>query len=387
MIKDTFYDIAIIGGGISACVFSSSHLKNGFKGRIAIIENGRNLGGRSSTRNSISNSGWQLNHGSPNFNICNSNNNELLKSFIQELLDSKIIQTDPSDLIELYEEPKHQNKIRSDFHSCQNYSSSGSMSDLSKKIISHNNLNNQVDFFFQTLIVKLNFDKNFWILTSKNGYKFKTKFLVCSSNLILHKRSLDILNTNQIPLRKSIPINYDKKIDRIIDLLNKQEYVKRLTFLVYTKSNYCYKDNYKNRFRYFLLNNHLEEKFKFERIIFQKQINNKIGIVLHTKNNEFITEYIQSNNKMKFKNSLLEKYNQIFDENPFINKLTDYQDISIMIWRASQPSGLRVPEDLQVCDNYNIAFCGDWFDIEGFGRIEGAILSALKLSYKISSLD
>ena len=74
MINDTFYDIAIIGGGISSCVFSSFHLKNGYQGRIAIIENGRNLGGRSSTRKSISNSGWQLNHGSPNFNICNSNN-------------------------------------------------------------------------------------------------------------------------------------------------------------------------------------------------------------------------------------------------------------------------------------------------------------------------
>ena len=74
MINNTFYDIAIIGGGISSCVFSSFHLKNGYQGRIAIIENGRNLGGRSSTRNSISNSGWQLNHGSPNFNICNSNN-------------------------------------------------------------------------------------------------------------------------------------------------------------------------------------------------------------------------------------------------------------------------------------------------------------------------
>ena len=56
MINDTFYDIAIIGGGISSCVFSSFHLKNGYQGRIAIIENGRNLGGRSSTRNSISNS-------------------------------------------------------------------------------------------------------------------------------------------------------------------------------------------------------------------------------------------------------------------------------------------------------------------------------------------
>ena len=56
------------------------------------------------------------------------------------------------------------------------------------------------------------------------------------------------------------------------------------------------------------------------------------------------------------------------------------------IWRASQPSGLGIPENLQVCDKYNIAFCGDWFDLEGFGRIEGAILSALKLSFKISSL-
>ena len=102
MINDTFYDIAIIGGGISSCVFSSVHLKNGYRGSIAIIENGRNLGGRSSTRNSISNSGWQLNHGSPNFNICNSTNNDLLKSFIHELLDSKIIQSDPSELIELY---------------------------------------------------------------------------------------------------------------------------------------------------------------------------------------------------------------------------------------------------------------------------------------------
>ena len=386
MINDTFYDIAIIGGGISSCVFSSFHLKNGYQGRIAIIENGRNLGGRSSTRNSISNSGWQLNHGSPNFNICNSNNNQLLKAFIQELLDSKIIQSDPSDLIELYEDPRDQKKIISDFHSCKNYTSSSSMTDLSRNIINHNNLKNQVDFFFQTLIVKLKYENNYWILTSKNGYKFKAKFLVCSSNLILHKRSLDILKINQIPLREAIPINNDKKIDTILNLLNKQEYVQRLTFLIYTKSNYCYKDNYKNRFRYFLLNNLLEEKFKFERIIFQKQINNQIGIVLHTRNKKFITEYFQCNNKKKFKNILLDKFNQIFDENSYINKLIDYQDISIMIWRASQPSGLGIPENLQVCDKYNIAFCGDWFDLEGFGRIEGAMLSALKLSYKISSL-
>jgi predicted NAD/FAD-dependent oxidoreductase len=59
MINDTVYDIAIIGGGISSSVFVSTHIKNGFKGKIAIIENGRNLGGRASTRISFINSGWK----------------------------------------------------------------------------------------------------------------------------------------------------------------------------------------------------------------------------------------------------------------------------------------------------------------------------------------
>ena len=57
-----------------------------------------------------------------------------------------------------------------------------------------------------------------------------------------------------------------------------------------------------------------------------------------------------------------------------------------MLWRASQPYGVEIPENLQVCEKFNICFCGDWFSFEGFGRIEGAILSALKLSNKINSL-
>ena len=53
-----------------------------------------------------------------------------------------------------------------------------------------------------------------------------------------------------------------------------------------------------------------------------------------------------------------------------------------MHWRASQPIGAGVPESLQYCQEYKIGFCGDWFEGEGFGRVEGAILSALKLSSK-----
>ena len=83
------YDLLIIGGGISACVFASKYLENNYTKKIALIEVGRGLGGRSSTRISQRFKGWRLNHGAPNFNICNSKNDFLLKSYIDELLENK----------------------------------------------------------------------------------------------------------------------------------------------------------------------------------------------------------------------------------------------------------------------------------------------------------
>ena len=56
-----------------------------------------------------------------------------------------------------------------------------------------------------------------------------------------------------------------------------------------------------------------------------------------------------------------------------------------MKWRASQPSGCAVPLSLQFNKKYKIGFCGDWFEGEGFGRIQGSILSALKLVKKIKN--
>ena len=98
MKSDFTYDLVIIGGGISACVFASKYLKNNITKNIALIEIGRGLGGRSSTRISKRFKGWKLNHGAPNFNISNVKNNILLKSYIDELLENKFIKIDDSDI-------------------------------------------------------------------------------------------------------------------------------------------------------------------------------------------------------------------------------------------------------------------------------------------------
>jgi predicted NAD/FAD-dependent oxidoreductase len=386
MKSDFTYDLLIIGGGISSCVFASKYLKNNITKKIALIEIGRGLGGRSSTRISKRFKGWKLNHGAPNFNISNIKNNVLLKSYIDELLENRFIEIDDSDMFVLDENSDTKNIKRSEFSCGVSYLSLNSMSQLSQKIIESNNLKGKIDFYFETLIVDLKFNDKEWLLTTNNGGQFKSKYLICSTNLMLHKRSLKILNINQIPLRKAIPVKHDEKIDLLLDFLDKQSFVPRLTFLIYTNENYNYKDFYSKKQRYFYLNNNLENKYKFERIIFQAQDNNKLGIVVHTKNIEFINSFINAKDEEVFKKKIIKNFNKLFANNSVVNKLTFDEKISIMHWRASQPSGISVPLSLQFSRKYRIGFCGDWFEGEGFGRVEGSILSALLLEKKIKNL-
>ena len=384
MKSDFVYDLLIIGGGISACVFASKYGNNNSK--IALVEVGRGLGGRASTRISKRFRGWKLNHGAPNFNISISKNNVLLESYIDELLENKFIKIDDSELVSLDGESNLEQIKESEFSSGFKYLSLFSMSQLSQKIIELNNFKRKIDFYFETLIVDLRFNNDKWILTSKNGDKFKSKYLICSTNLLVNKRSLKILNTNQIPLRKAIPKNKDTNFDILLKLSEKQTFVPRLTFLIYTNENYCYKDFYSKKNRFFYLKNDLENKYGFERIVFQLQENKRLGIVIHSKNMEFFNSYINAKDEESLKKKIFENFNTLFEGNSSVNQLTCDEEISIMKWRASQPSGFKVPLSLQLIKKYRIGFCGDWFEGEGFGRIEGSILSALILAEKIQDL-
>jgi len=386
MVKAYKYDLLIIGGGISACVFASKYLEDNPRKKIALVEIGRGLGGRSSTRISRRFKGWEHNHGSPNLNIRNKSNNKLLKKYIDELLEKKFIRIDDSDIVQLSNESNFGTINCSEFTYGNNYLSSLSMSNLAKNIISTNNFKSQIDFYFETFILNLKFIDFEWELTSINGDKFNSKYIVCTSNLLLHKRSLEIINTNYIPIRNAIPENRDKNIDSLLMALEKQSFISRLTFLIYTKENYTYKDSYCKKNRYFYLNKFLEKKYKIERIIFQRQ-NNKLGVVVHSKSSEIIDSYSKENNKDLFKQKILKCFNDLFLGHDFINQLSGDENISIMQWRASQPVGEKIPLSLQLCKNYKIGFCGDWFEGEGFGRIEGAILSALILANKFKTIN
>jgi len=234
--NNIIYELIVIGGGISSCTFVSDLLAKGFKGKIAIIETGRNLGGRCSSRISKKNSGFILNHGSPNFNIINNSNDLKLNNFVNQLLKNNLIKKDESLLIELDKNLNISVDLSNEFCSGNIYSSTFYMSELANQILNLNNKGKIVDLYFQELIIDIAFQKNNWVLKSKKGNLFYTKFLIISSNLLLHRRSKKILNVDEIPLAKAIKNNI--RIDEIIDTLKFQNYVERINFLIYTRKEY-----------------------------------------------------------------------------------------------------------------------------------------------------
>ena len=379
---EIIYDLVVIGGGISSSTFIANILKQGFKGKIAVVEAGRGLGGRCSTRYRYKDKKLALNHGCPNFNINNDSKISSLDNFIKELLDKKFIKNLDNSVFEIDENYKFSKKYDNEFYLGNVYTSTSNMSKLVENLINLYNSNNQIDFYFETLILKLNYQSQLWNILSNKNKKIIGKFLVCTSNLLLHKRSLKILDVKEIPLREAINKSKNIKIDEIIKCTNKQEYIKRVNFLIYTKKNSNLEGVFNKEIIHFLFNKKAQKDIGFERIIFQKQLDNSLGIVIHTRDIEsIIKKYDMEDSNILYQfisnklNSFLIKNNIIFD-NLFLD------DISRMNWRASQPLGEGIPKRLQLCEEYNIGFCGDWIQLEGYGSVYGAILSGLKLSNK-----
>ena len=377
----SIYDLVVIGGGISSATFISNILKQGFTGKIAVVEAGRGLGGRCSTRYRHKNKKLALNHGCPNFNIRNYQENLSLNNFIKELLDKNLIKSLDNSFFELDENYKFLKKHGNEFYLGNVYTSTTNMSKLVENIIHLYNSKDQIDFYFETLIVKLNFKSGFWSILSNKNKKISGKFLVCTSNLLLHKRSLEILNVKEIPLRKAINKKNNIKIDEIIKFTNKQEYIKRINFLIFTKNNFNLEGVFDKEIIHFIFNKDAQKDIGFERLVFQKQFNNSLGIVVHTRGLEFIKNKYDLEDRILYQ-YISNKLNTFLVKNHITSKKLLIDDISRMNWRASQPIGEGVPERLQLCDEYKIGFCGDWIQLDGYGSVSGAILSGLNLSKK-----
>ncbi len=380
------YDLLVIGGGFSSVACISNCIKNGFQGKIAILEAGRKLGGRCSLKTSKKYKDWNIHHGSPNFNIVENSKESLISNFIQYLISNDLIVVDDSYFFELDKNFDISSRPKNDFYKGVVYKPLKSMSDMLLRLIKLIDLKENVDIFNSSIVRDLEYHNYKWRLNTKDGVEFYCKHLVVSSNLILHRRSKKILSTDNIPMNNVLKKNNNTQIYQLIQAVNKQKNIVRNNFIIYTHNDYRYKLlEFKKDINVFL-NKEAEEKIGIERIVFQQQTKNNLGIVVHTKAGDNLGLESKIYDELFVYKNLINRLNEVFRENQLINQVNEYKDISIMNWRSSQPLGRGINKEFQVCKELNISFCGDWFDYKGFGRVEGAILSGISLSNMLVNL-
>jgi len=177
------------------------------------------------------------------------------------------------------------------------------------------------------------------------------------------------LNINSLPLREALQKGEDQIIDSIIRKVRDQEFIKRKNYIFYVR-NTAIVNNFNHQYLQVRFSEVIRNDFNFERIIFQKQFDKSMIIVLHCcyYNTLFDDNIMQSLLKIFVKHKvILDLFSQA--------KLIDQ-----MYWRASQPMNNLVPLELQWSPKSNIGFCGDWFINEGCLGVEAAMKSSIRLA-------
>ena len=82
------YDFIVLGSGISACTFASFLNQRFSDSSILLVESGRRIGCRATTRKSRKSKNLQFDHGLPSLNFSNHISKDIL-SLISPLVTSK----------------------------------------------------------------------------------------------------------------------------------------------------------------------------------------------------------------------------------------------------------------------------------------------------------
>ena len=364
---NNIYDFIIIGAGISACTFASSINKRYSDASILLIEHGRRLGGRATTRKSRKNQILEFDHGLPSISFSQNVSQEIL-SLISPLINKKKLLDISNDVLIMDEV----GNLNDSFTMNKIYKSSPFMINFCEEIVNQSINPKKINFLFQTLIKSLYRNKDLWNVKINNDEYVKSKNLILSSSLIAHPRCLEIMGIDSLPLRDALTIGQDKVVDSLLQKTTKLTYIKRKIYIFHVSNHsVVFKFNY--NYLQILFSKLITENLSFEKIIFQIQSDGSMILVLHC-----IYKYQLADMNIE---NIVESLKSLFINYPkFLDLILEARLIDNMNWRASQPSSNLLSKELQWSEKSNIGFCGDWFKWKNCGGVESAMNSSIRLS-------
>ena len=361
------YDFIVIGAGISACTFASCLHKRFSDASILLIENGRRIGGRATTRKSRKNAILEFDHGLPSISF-SENISQGIQTLIAPLIDSKKLVDISNDILVINEYGEIDNLFKKEI----TYRSIPFMKNFCDALINQSINTKKIHFAFETITKSIKRINNLWEIQVNNDKFIKSNNLILSSSLLAHPRCLKILKINTLPLRDALPPGNDPIIDSVIRQTREQIYIKRRVYILYVSSSKLDK-SFNNKYLQICFSNIIKDSINFERIIFQKQSDGSMIIVLHC---IYINSLIKINT-----DKLLESLITIFfNHKKFIDLFLHARLLDTMDWRASQPLNNLLPKELQWSSISKVGFCGDWIDFNHLKGVELSMNSSIRLA-------
>ena len=361
------YDFLVIGAGISACTFASCLNKRFSDASILLVEHGRRIGGRATTRKSRKNKILEFDHGLPSINFSKPPSKDI-QILITPIINSGKLVEISNEILVINEMGDLKNlSTNSKF-----YRSLPFMKNFSEEIINQSTNKNNIKFLYQTLTKSVKRINGLWEVKVNNERFIKSKNLIISSSLIAHPRCLKILEVNSLPLRDAFIQGEDDIVDSVLREIRMQKYITRQTFIFHV-SNLETVQKLNCQYLQIVFSKVIKEKLNFERTIFQRQSDGSLIIILHC---YFIDNLIHMDT-----DNILKSLQSIFDNYQiFLDLFLQASFIDKMVWRASQPFNHLLSKDLQWSSKSKIGFCGDWFDLNGCGGLEKAMNSSIRLA-------
>ena len=153
---------------------------------------------------------------------------------------------------------------------------------------------------------------------------------------------------------------------------SKLNYIKRKIYILYI-SDVELVQKFNNQYLHILFSNVIRQDLNFERVIFQRQSDGSMIILLHC-------FYLNNITEIKIENIITSLTSLFINYPKFLDLFLKARLIDIMYWRASQPINHLLPKELQWSSSSKIGFCGDWFDIDSLaGGVESAMNSSIRL--------
>ncbi len=363
---NNIYDFIVLGAGISACTFSSFLNQRFPEASILLVEHGRRIGGRGTTRKSRKNKYIEFDHGLPSIDFSQHISQDIL-TLVAPLINSQKLVDISKDIL-LINEFGVLNNVSINY---KTYRSLPFMANFCEEIINQSTNPNNINFLFQSFANSMQRANDLWNIQINNGRIIKSKNLILSSSLIAHKRCLEILKIKSLPLRNAFIPGKDKIVDELLREANKLTFIKRRIYILHV-SNLKLVQSFNNQYLQIIFSDVIKEDLNLERIIFQKQLDGSMIVLLHYFYFNNLIE-IDFDNIIKYLTSLFVNY-RIFIDIFLQSKLIDKMD-----WRASQSLDHLLDKGLQWSSTSKIGFCGDWFDMDSCGGVESAMNSAIRL--------